>query len=132
MAQDDPYLFYSDEVGPIRRSSPDEFFLITIEARPTPESDEHGEAGGAFVNCWVDADDLRTAERRAVELIRDGGWQPDRFDDWDPVTRATADERDAAEGGPSPRDLIEQAAINGIACVFHTWPVDAPDADEAA
>ncbi|HTK75170.1 MAG TPA: hypothetical protein VL371_07920 [Gemmataceae bacterium] len=132
MADADQTVYYSDGIEPIRRSSPDELFLVTIEARPEPDSDEYGEAGGAFVNCWVDADDLRTAERRAVALIREDGWRPHRFDDWELVTRSTYDSHEPADDGPDLREVAEQAFIDGEACVFNTWPVDAPDADEDA
>jgi hypothetical protein len=132
MADADRPVYYSDGIEPIRRSSPDELFLVTIEARPEPDSDEYGEAGGAFVNCWVDADDLRTAERRAVALIRADGWRPHRFDDWELVTRSTYDSHEPADDGPNLREVVEQAFIDGEVCVFNTWPVDAPDADEDA
>jgi len=130
MADADQPVYYSDGIEPIRRSSPEELFLVTIEARPEPDSDEHGEAGGAFVNCWVDADDLRTAERRAAALIRENGWRPHRFDDWELVTRSTYDGREPDDDGPELREVVEQAFIDGEVCVFNTWPVDAPDADE--
>ena len=124
-------VYYSDGINPVRRSSPDELFLVTIEARPEPGSGESGEAGGAFVNCWVDADDLRAAERRAVALIRESGWRPHRFEDWELVTRASYANREPQDdGGPDLRELVDQAFIDGEVCVFNTWPVDAPDADD--
>ena len=125
-------VYYSDGIDPVSRSSPDELFLVTIEARPEPEADEYGEAGGAFVNCWVNADDLRTAERRAVALIKDDGWRAHRFEEWELVTRATYEGREPAEDGPDLREVVDQAFIDGEVCVFNTWPVGAPDEDEDA
>ena len=123
--------YYSDRIDPVRRASADELFLLTIEARPEPEADEYGEAGGAFVNCWVDADDLRTAERRAVALIEENGWRPHRFDEWELVTLATyADRPPPDDGEPDLREVAAQAFTDGEVCLFNTWPVDAPDADE--
>ncbi len=124
--------YYSDSIAPVRRSSAEELFLVTIEARPEPDSDEYGEAGGAFVNCWVDADDLRTAERRALALIELEGWRPHRFDDWELVTRATYANREPTEDGLDLREIVEQAFIDGEVCEFYSWPIDAPDADEAS
>ena len=124
-------VYYSDGIDPVRRASADELFLVTIEARPGPDADEYGEAGGAFVNCWVDADDLRTAERRAVALIEENGWRPHRFEEWELVTRTTyADREPPADGEPDFRELVDQAFADGEACVFNTWPVDAPDAGD--
>jgi hypothetical protein len=124
-------VYYSDCIDPVRRSSSGELFLLTIEARPEPDSDDSGDAGGAFVNCWVNADDLRTAERRAVALIQEYGWRPHRFEEWELVTRATyTDWEPGDDGGPDLREVVDQAFIDGEVCVFNTWPVDAPDADD--
>jgi hypothetical protein len=123
--------YYSDSINPVRRSSSDELFLLTIEAHPEPSSEDFGLAGGAFVNCWVNADDLRTAERRSVALIQEHGWRPHRFEEWELVTRATYGERELrGDGGQDLREFVDQAFIDGEVCAFNTWPVDASDADE--
>jgi hypothetical protein len=124
-------VYYSDGIDPVRRSRADELFLLTIEARPEPSSEDHGEVRGAFVNCWVDADDLRAAERRAVALIGKHGWRPHRFEQWELVTRATySTGQPSADDRPDLREALDQAFIDGEVCVFNTWPVDAPDADD--
>lgn len=123
-------VYYSDGIAPVRRSAPGELFLVTIEARPGPEAEEFGKAGGAFVNCWADVDDLRTAERRAVALIQEHGWRPQRFDSWEIVTRDQyADSEPGDDGDLDLGEVVEQAFTDGAVCVFYTWPVDAPDAD---
>ena len=124
--------YYSDGIDPVRRSSPNELFLVTIEARPEPDSAEYGEVDGAFVNCWVDADDLRSAERRAVALIQEDGCRPHRFDVWELVSRATYEGREPSDDGPDLREVVAQAFTDGEVCVFRTWPADAPDALEDA
>jgi len=125
-------VYYSDGIEPVRRSSPGELFLVTIEARPAPGSEEFGTMGGSFVNCWIDADDLRTAERRAVALIQTDGWMPHRFEEWSIVTRETyTDWEPQGDGGPDLRELFDQALTDGEVCLFNNWPVDAPDADDA-
>ena len=130
MADAEQPVYYSDGIDPVHRASPAELFLVTIEARPEPDSDEYGAAGGAFVNCWIDADDLRTAERRAVALIREDGWRPHRFDSWSLVTRDTYADAEPGDDEPDYREVLDQAFADGEACVFNTWPADAPDADE--
>ena len=130
MAEPQGPVYYSDGIDLVRRSSSDELFLVTIEARPEPGADEFGDVGGAFVNCWVNAADLRTAERRAVALIQDHGWRPHRFEEWELVTRATYTDREPEDGGGLDlREVVAQAFIDGEVCVFNIWPVDAPDAD---
>ena len=124
-------VYYSDGVDPVHRSSPHELFLVTIEVRPESGSAEAGEVGGAFVNCWVDADDLRAAERRAVAGIREQGWRPHRFEEWKLVTRATYTDWSPQDGGgPDLREVVDQAFVDGDVFVFNTWPADAPDAPD--
>lgn len=99
MAGGDQPVYYSDGIDSVERCASGELFLVTIEARPEPHAEKYGEAGGAFINCWVDADDLRTAERRAVSLIQEHGWRQCRFISWEIVTRETyADCRVRREG----------------------------------
>src|SRR5262249_29498495 len=110
MEERDESVYYSDRIDSVRRSSPDELFLLTIEARPEPDAEEYGEAGGGFVNCWVNADDLRTAERRAVALIENHRWRPFRFEEWQLVSRATyANRVPRDDGGPDLREIVDQA-----------------------
>jgi hypothetical protein len=117
VAQPDQPVYYSDGIDPIQRSSPAELFLVTLEARPEPDSDEYKEAGGAFVNCWVNADDLRTAERRAVALVREAGWRPHRFDAWEIVTRDTyANSQPSDDAGPDLLEIVAQAFTARCAC----------------
>jgi hypothetical protein len=129
MADDELPVYYSDGVDPVTRAAPDELFLIIIEAEPEKGSDEYGQVGGAFVNCWLDLDTLAEAERRAVEIIESSSWRPYRFDSWQLVTRDTyANEEPNDE--VDMREVIEAAYTEGEACVFHTWPLDADDEDE--
>lgn len=84
------------------------------------------------MNCWVTAEDLRTAERRAVALVQEAGWTPHRFEEWSIVLRDTyTDLEPSDDGGPDLRELFEQALMDGEVCLFNNWPVDAPDAEDA-
>jgi hypothetical protein len=128
MASEQPRL-YADTIDPVHRTDASELFLVTLEAKPGPDSGDYGKEGGAFVNCWVDADDLRSAEQRAVALIESDGWQPYRFESWELVTRETYADRETPEDDDLDLgELIEQAFVDGEVCVFNTWPVDAPHA----
>ena len=103
--------------------------MVRLLATPEPGSDEFGTPGGAYVNCYVDADDLRTAEIRAIGLIQLHGWQPVRFETWQLTCVDCASDTSSEEGAPSTRQLVEQAKIDGECCVFYTWPIDAPDSE---
>jgi hypothetical protein len=130
MACDREPSYYSDRIAPVQRDGPEQLFLVTLEARPAPGGEWEGVYGGAFVNCWIDADDLRSAERRAVELLGEGGWRPHRFEEWELVTRETYADEVPGEGEPDLREVVERAFADGAACVTHTWAVDAADAEE--
>jgi hypothetical protein len=131
MASEEPQL-YADRIEPVRRTSPEELFLVTLEAVPEADSEDFGELGGAFVNCWVDVDDLRTAELRAVELIQGQHWRPVRFESWSIVSRATyADQEPEDEDEPDYLELVEAAFAQGAAYIFNTWPAGSPDEDTA-
>jgi len=108
---------------------PGEVFFIGMEASPKPGSADFGSTGGAYVNCYIDADDLRAAELRAIAFIQSSDWEPTRFTTWELTCVECADATQPEHGGPSPRELVQQALLDGEACVFHCWPIDAPDAD---
>jgi hypothetical protein len=95
--------------------------MIQIEAAPGADSPAFGEAGGAYVNCWVLADSMRDAEIEAIRFVTDSGWVFDSIHG-----------RESFEGQESPeskegQEYLDQARIDGIVCVFHTWPPDEPD-----
>ncbi len=84
------------------------------------------------MNCWVDADDLRTAEQVAIDRIREERWRPTKFDDWKLVCRSCYTDDSGYEENERRESLerVEEAFEYGIALTFHCWPVDAPDAHD--
>jgi hypothetical protein len=126
---------FSDTIEPVRRSRPDELFLVRILAKPLPENKEAAKTGGAYVNGWIDAEDLRTAEQTALARIRAEQWRPIKFDDWKLLCRKCYTD-DADLGEDERQELlkrVEEAFKCGMSFTFHCWPVDAPDAaDEDA
>ena len=128
----EPTNLYADGVAPIYRSNPDEVFYIRMQASPQLGSDDFGYAGGATVNCYVDADDLRTAEIQATLLIQQNGWQPQRFEAWELICAERANDVSTEDDGLSARELVEQAKIDGEVCVFFCWPIDASDVDDSS
>jgi hypothetical protein len=99
---------------------PEEVFVLRMEAYPQPGSKDFGTEGGAMINCYVDAEDLRSAELRALESIRGEGWLPHRVDGWQLTCADCADDTEPDYGAPSSRSLVEQARVDGAVCVFHT------------
>jgi len=131
MTESEESKYYSDGIDPVYRASSDELFFLTIESRPEPGSEEFNDTGGAYVNCWVNADDLRTALRRAVALVEEAGWSPIRFEEWHFTTSDTySKDQKVDDEGPLLREIVAQTFIDGEVAVSHSWPKDAPDADD--
>ena len=128
----DEIQYYSDTIEPVFRTSKKQVFLVMIEAKPKPDSDEAKEFGGAFCNCWVNADDLRTAERSAVLMMEQDNWIPHRFDEWSLVDREFyRNWKPLNEGDIDVSGFVDQALIDGEVLVNHTFPIDDPENDES-
>jgi hypothetical protein len=105
-------------------SQPDrELFFVTILARPDHEISTSEKFGGAYVNCWVDEPSADAAVARAQLEVRDSGWIPESIDNVVAVTRKTYERRE------EDREYFEQALVDGIVLVFHTFPHE-PDEKE--
>ena len=90
-------------------------FYFQFEARPKKPA----EAGGAFINCWIDRATREEAESHARDAIANQDWSVTRLEEAVLVTRETQ----SAES----RQYFDQAEIDGEVFVFHTWPVEAQD-----
>lgn len=124
--ESEPSPLFADTIEPVRRSKPSEVFYLRMEACPNQDSEEFGTVGGAYVNCYVDADDLRSAEIRAIELLHEENWQPLGVDDWSLTSldqAASVNPPEDPDATP-PRELVRQALEDGEACEFHCWPAD--------
>ena len=120
---------FADTIAPVRRTQPDQVFVVRLVVVPAPDGPDAGGAGGAYANCWVDSDDLRSAEQTTLEAIDQEGWEPQKFEHWDLVTRASY-EQDAGRN-PEERsesvEHVEEAFAQGYCLVFYCWSPDAPD-----
>ena len=99
-------------------------FVVTVEASPPPGSDKFSEFGGAYINVYTAASETEAhAIAVATAEVRDAGWHPDAVDEVNWVTR---DDLTEPECG---LEYYEQALIDGVVVVVHTFP---PDTGEQA
>jgi len=100
----------------------DGMFVVTVEASPLPGSDKFLEFGGAHINVYTTASETE-AEAIAIATaeVRDAGWQPDAVNEINWVTR---DDLTEPESG---LEYFEQALIDGIVVVVHTFPPSTGD-----
>jgi hypothetical protein len=98
--------------------------FFTFLAVPTPEAQEYQDAGGAYVNCWIQGDRREDAERRAADLIDEYGWSVEALEEGATVT--------SANYGPDDedREFYEQALVEGEVLVFNTWPPGEEDEED--
>ena len=97
-------------------------YLFQFQAKPKPDSPEALRSGGSVVNCWMDMDSLETAKATAMDLIHEAGWTVVSLEEAQVVDRSDLDETKVA--------YFDQALIDKTVLVFHSWPVDRPDADD--
>jgi hypothetical protein len=119
-----PDKLYSDHAGNIARSRLDEVFFLSIEAYPEPGSEGFGDVGGAFVHCFVDADTLREAEVRGLELLHEHGWRPHRLEGWELLHRDTANREVIDDSGRSQFSQVEEALGGGESLAFYCWDIE--------
>ena len=93
-------------------------YFFTYLARPKAGSENSESYGGAYVNCWIDAEsDARAAECASTAISR-AGWAVESLEQYSVVTRK--DYADDDEG----LQHFDQALIDKEVYVFHTWPPD--------
>jgi hypothetical protein len=93
---------------------PDQMFFVTVEARHR-ESDNFEHAAGAVINTWLRADSKAEAATRAHREIMDLGWAPTKD-----LTVARV-HREDYESNSSAIEYFDQAVLDGIVIVIHTW-----------
>jgi hypothetical protein len=91
-------------------------YFFTFLAAPTPDAKEYLDAGGAYVNCWIQNSDRQQAHESAIELIQDYGWAIEALEEEAVVTSADYVVND------EDREYYEQALVEGEVLVFTTWP----------
>lgn len=94
--------------------------LLTIIAKPKPDTPDTEGVGGAYVNAWIKATQEEEAERIAKALIIESGWSPGLITD-------VSEFGDVCDVSVDERSYFEEAASAGYCLVFHQWPKDAED-----
>ena len=98
-------------------------FVVIVEALPGIGSDDFMSYGGAYISVFTtdstESDAIATANRE----ISDAGWQFKSIDSVSLVTRSDYDDEHES------LQYYEQALIDGIVLVIHTFPAD-PQQDD--
>ena len=76
------------------------------------------EVGGAYINCWIDATNIKIAKSIANRNIEESSWQIDNLEEGYEVT-----EKDY-ENKPEGFESYQQALLDKEVYVFHTYPAE--------
>lgn len=99
-------------------------YAMQYELRPTADSPDFAEIGGAIATSFVRAENSEAALALALAYYRDG--------DWDVVVQEQSPQpvdRAACEDDPEWLDAYDEAAREGECHLFDLWPIAADDAD---
>lgn len=93
-------------------------YCLVVEAAPHRNNPESKEYGGAYISCWVKADNPTDALRKVKEYIHEQNWAFIKTEDIFTVQREQyIDEPDSLE-------CYDNALQYGFDAIFHTWPKD--------
>jgi hypothetical protein len=86
---------------------------MTYHCRPKPELTEVN-AGGAFINCYIESSNIENAKKIARIKIEEYNWSVLSLDDAYEISKETIS-KDGLK-------YFEQALIDKTVFVFHTYP----------
>jgi len=98
-------------------------YVVTIDALPLPGSDEASSFGGAYINVYTTDQSEAAALMTAGREVAEAGWQSHAIESVSFVTRQDFDED--SEG----LAYFEQAQLDGIVVVVHTFPIELDEED---
>ena len=92
-----------------------QLYVVRYQVQPLPGSDNFAHCTGAFVNVWMAAATEQEALAIAAKEVNDVGWSIESLGSVHPTTRDDYSEDD------SGLKYFEQALIDGVVLVFHSW-----------
>ena len=98
-----------------------QMFVVTVNALPGQGVSELSDYGGASVNCWVLVASAEEAVVRSKAAVREARWVPESIESVSVVSSGDY------SGDHTGRQYFEQALVDGIVVVFHTWPHGSPE-----
>lgn len=93
-------------------------FILMMHVKPTDENPGVNEIAGAYVNCFVESDTFDTAEKMAIQFIRNHHWAPIDLEEGYEVTEADYD------GDPNGLEIYKQVLIEKEKYTFHTYTIE--------
>ena len=95
--------------------------FFQYETRPILDSEINAGIGGAYVNCWIQADTEVEAVHQAEQIVHDNGLAITE------VMAAFRVTRDFYQDNEEGLAHFEEAVREGQRVVIYTWPIGAED-----
>jgi hypothetical protein len=93
-----------------------------VDASPLPGTPAFAEVGGAWINVFTTEETEDAALLLAAREIAEAGWQVRAIEETSVVTR------ESFEDAPDGLQYFEQALLDGVVLVIHTYSADDGDA----
>jgi hypothetical protein len=90
-------------------------YFISCHTTPLPSNSEFGSVKGAYINAWIDADDIADAKKTAFKKIKDLDWQIISLED------AKETSKDYFANNLVALEKYEQALIDKAVYTIHTY-----------
>ena len=100
-----------------------EIFVVQVEASPDGVIHSDSEFGGAYINVYTTALNIRDAIDAAEKEVLEAGWRIER------VVSATLSSAADFEGDDSGLRYYEQAVLEGRVVVVHIFPPEHAESD---
>ena len=98
--------------------------LVMVDALPEPGTADFAEYGGATINIYTTELSEQAAVALAVREVTEAGWQLLAVDETYLLTR-----NDLAQATPEGVGYFEQALLDGVILVIHTYPATPQEGD---
>src|SRR5688500_15465537 len=91
--------------------------LLNYHAKPIEIPKEPDDIAGAWINCWINSNDVEDATERALRMIRENGWKELEMEDYFHVERSDYEENE------NQLQYFDQALIDDEVLVIYTYPL---------
>ena len=100
-----------------------EIFVVQVEASPDGTKQSIDEFGGAYINVYTTELNIRNAIDIAESEVLEAGWRTKR------VLSATLNTADDFSDDDAGLQYFEQALLDGVVVVIHTFPPQHTETD---
>jgi hypothetical protein len=92
-------------------------FFLNYHAKPIRVPKKPDDIARAWINCWINCDDVDDATKRAVRMMRDYGWKEMEIEDVFKI------ERSDYLGNENQLQYFDQALLDDEVLVVYSYPL---------